>query len=161
MVCDMHRFDKRALSGADTILFAHPITARFQDVDAAGIVFYARIVTWFHDAYFAFLASAGIDMPALIADGEVIAPMAHVEADYFSPVRFGDAMLAEIVAAHVDGAALALGFRLVRSDEKREVVSVGQQVHLCVDRRTMTRVDVPADLVAGMQPLLDAAAPAG
>ena len=31
--------------------FTHHLPARFQDCDAAGIVFYARVFDYFHDAY--------------------------------------------------------------------------------------------------------------
>ena len=39
--------------------FTHRMLARFQDVDAAGIVFFARIFDYFHDAYVAFFAAHG------------------------------------------------------------------------------------------------------
>lgn len=134
-----HLFDKRALSEAPGEVFSHPLTVRFQDVDAAGIVFFARITAWFHDAYFSFLASRGLDLPAAIASGPYLAPMKHVEADFFRPVRFGDTLVAQVVRQHAEGSELTVGFRLLLGDE---VVAVGQQVHAFVDR-SFEKIDVP------------------
>lgn len=147
----MHHFDKHALSGAETSLFTHAARARFQDIDAAGIVFYARILVWCHDAWFAFLEDRGVDVPGLMRSAPAISPMAHAEADYFRPLRFGDRVDVDLVAAHVDGAEIALGYRLRRGDE---VVAVAQQAHLFVDRRRFTRVDVPGEMRALVAPIL-------
>ena len=152
----MHRFDKHDLSGAPTSHFTHAARARFQDIDAAGIVFYARILVWCHDAWFAFLEHQGVDMPAVLASAPVISPMAHAEADYFRPVRFGDRVAVELVAAHLDGAELALGFRLRRASGEGagEIIAVAQQAHLFVDRARFARTDAPAELVARLGSLL-------
>jgi 1,4-dihydroxy-2-naphthoyl-CoA hydrolase len=140
----MHRFDKRQLSAA-TPAFSYPVWARFQDVDAAGIAFFARIAIWFHDAYFAFLGERGCDMPRLIAGAPWMAPMVHSEADFLAPIHFGDRLLAQVVAAHLGDTELAVGFRLVRASGG-EVVAVGQQAHVFVERRSFQRVPVAPEM---------------
>lgn len=137
----MHRFDKRELSAGDPV-FSHPVTVRFQDVDAAGITFFARITTYFHDAYFAFLESRGCDLPGIIADAPYMAPMVHCEADFLEPLRFGDELAAQVVASRLEDSELTVGFRLVRRHAD-EVVAVGQQGHVFVDRADFTRIAAP------------------
>jgi len=144
----LHRFDPKALS-AGTPRFSHPVQVLFQDVDAAGIAFYARITTWFHDAWFAFLMDGGLDLPADLRDGPTLAPMRHAETDYFSPVRFGDRLLAQVVEVHLDGSDLAVGFRLVRADTGASVAT-GQQNHVFVSRDAFQRVEAPANWRAAL-----------
>lgn len=145
----MHRFDKRELSAGDPA-FRHPLTVRFQDVDAAGIGFFARITTYFHDAYFAFLASRGCDVPEIIAEAPYMAPMVHCEADFLRPLRFGDEVEAQVVAARLEGSELVVGFRLVRRDDGT-VAAVGQQGHVFVDRTDFTRVPAPEEFRAAFE----------
>lgn len=139
----LHRFDPKALS-AGTPRFSHPVQVLFQDVDAAGIAFYARITTWFHDAWFAFLMDGGLDLPTDLKSGPTLAPMRHTETDYFSPVRFGDRLEAEVVEVHLEGSNLTVGFRLVRAGTD-ESVATGQQNHVFVSRAAFERVEAPAN----------------
>lgn len=63
---------------------------RFQDVDAAGVVFFARYFDLVHDAYAAFLESRGHPLASMFATPAWILPLRHAEADYLRPLRLGD-----------------------------------------------------------------------
>ena len=136
----IHRYDKRELTRANPKAYRHPVAVRFQDIDAAGIVFFARIAEYFHDAYFAFLSDrGGIDLPRAMREASWVAPMLHVECDYFAPLCFGDRCVVEVVRAHLSGSDLSVGMRLLREGVPRgakeaEVVAAGQQAHRFVTR---------------------------
>ncbi|MBP7146127.1 MAG: acyl-CoA thioesterase [Acidobacteria bacterium] len=138
-----HRYTREELAGAERAAFGLALQARLQDVDAAGVVFFARVFEYFHDALMAFLESAGFPIPRLLHEGRVLSPIAHAEADYFQPVRFGDRLQAEVVKAHVEGSRVTIGYRLVRADSGVPV-AVGQTVHACVDAKTFARTELPA-----------------
>lgn len=125
--------------------FSCPLTARFQDCDAAGILFYARVFDYFHDAYVAFLATTAHPLPATLAARKVIAPMRHTEADYLRPIRFGDAIAVELVKARFEGSVLTLGYRVLGADGAP--AAIGQTVHVWVDAATFKRAAPPSDLV--------------
>ena len=125
--------------------FSHPLKARFQDCDAAGIAFYARIFDWFHDAYVEFLASIGHPLHETLTQGRWVAPMRHAEADYLRPIRFGDAVTVALVRARFEGSVLTLGYRV---DGAGGAAAVGQTVHVWVDPTSFKRVAPPEDLAA-------------
>ena len=62
----MHRFDRDELKLSRPQAFVDRRAIRFQDIDAAGIIFYPRVLEMFHDAYAAFLTFAG----SPLAEGE-------------------------------------------------------------------------------------------
>ena len=136
----IHRYDKRELTQPNPKAYRHPLTVRFQDVDAAGIVFFARIAEYFHDAYFAFLTErGGLDLPRAMREAGWVAPMLHLECDYFAPLGFGDRCVVEVVRARLDGSDLTVGMRLLRDrtgapSRAPEVVAAGQQAHRFVSR---------------------------
>jgi 1,4-dihydroxy-2-naphthoyl-CoA hydrolase len=138
----MHRFDRDELKLSRLHAFVDNRLIRFQDVDAAGIIFYPRVLEMFHDVYVAFLAFAGAPLPEVLRTGTWIAPVRHAEADYFKPLRFGDAVAVEICRAHLSETEATLGYRIARADGG-EVCVVGQVVHTFVDRATFKRTPIP------------------
>ena len=138
----MHRFDREELKRPSPHAFIDRRAIRFQDIDAAGIIFYPRVLEMFHDAYGAFLAFAGCPLASVVKAGKWIAPVRHAEADYFRPLRFGDEVDVEICRAHVTETEATLGYRVVRSGGE-EVCVVGQVVHTFVERSTFTRTAMP------------------
>src|SRR3712207_4391936 len=89
--------------------FEHRMAVKFQDVDAAGIVFYPRILEYFHDAYVAWLASLGVERAKVLAAPSWAAPIRKVEAEFLRPVTFGDVVGVGVVALAADGSDLAVG----------------------------------------------------
>lgn len=138
----MFRFDREDLKISRSHAFVDRREIRFQEIDAAGIIFYPRILEMFHDTYAAFLAAAGAPLREVMLADTWIAPVRHAEADYFKPLRLGDVIHVEICRAHVLETETTLGYRIVRA-QSGEVCVVGQVVHTFVDRATFKRVAMP------------------
>lgn len=138
------RFSAEELVGAaGEALFAMTRPVRFQEVDAAGTIYFARVLEYFGDAYVGLLGARGIDLPALLDQGSVVAPLAHAEADYLLPLRFGDETRVEVVATHVGETSIRLGYRARDPSDATRVHAVGQTAHVFVDRRTFKKCPVP------------------
>lgn len=138
----MHRFDRDELKLSRPHAFVERRAIRFQDIDAAGIIFYPRVLEMFHDTYAAFLAFAGRPLADVLNRDTWLAPVRHAEADYFKPLRFGDVVDLEICRALLTETEVTLGYRMARA-EGGEVCVVGQVVHTFVDRATFKRVPIP------------------
>ncbi|WP_438043651.1 acyl-CoA thioesterase [Sorangium sp. So ce128] len=118
---------------------------RFQDVDAAGIVFYPRVLEYFSDAYMIALKERGIDLPAMIAGGMIKLPLVHAEADYLLPLRFGDTIEVEVLAPKLGDTSFTVGYRVTMTTAGR-VAAIGQTVHVCIDGARFTPCPLPDDL---------------
>ncbi|WP_437681363.1 acyl-CoA thioesterase [Sorangium sp. So ce131] len=143
---------KRAFS-AEELKHAAPRLAverrsvRFQDVDAAGIVFYPRVLEYFSDAYLAALKERGVDVPGMIAGGGIKLPLVHAEADYLLPLRYGDAIEVEVLAPKLGDTSFTVGYRVTTAGG---VAAVGQTVHVCIDGARFTPRPLPDDLRAAL-----------
>lgn len=119
---------------------------RFQDVDAAGVIFYPRLLEYFNDAYLAYLSSVGQPLHASLGRTPWISPVRHAEADFLRPLRFGDAIEVAIVGAatrpETEPSEVTLGFRITRSAGD-EAAALGQVVHTFVDSKTFKRTPIP------------------
>jgi 1,4-dihydroxy-2-naphthoyl-CoA hydrolase len=133
-------------------LFALRRGVAFQDVDAAGIIFFARVFEYFHDAYVAHLAARGVDLARVIADGTWGAPLVHAEADYRRPLAFGDQISVQIADAHLGETAVTVHYRVAAADDDARVHCTGKTVHVFIDRATFRPRPVPPEVRAAFTP---------
>jgi YbgC/YbaW family acyl-CoA thioester hydrolase len=136
-------FSVEELKRGEGLLFTERRAVRFQDVDAAGIVFYPRVLEYFSDAYMAALKERGVDVPGLVASAELKLPLVHAEADYLLPLRFGDAIEIDVLAAKLGETSFTVGYRVSTAGR---VAAVGQTVHVCIDSASFKPRSLPDGL---------------
>ena len=75
---------------------------RFEEVDAAGIAFFARFFNWCHEAMERFFDGVEGGYVGLITRRKVGFPAVHTQADWRAPLRYGDVMRIDtsVVASH-------------------------------------------------------------
>lgn len=122
-------------------LFSCERDVLFQDIDAAGIVFFARLFDYCHDAFFAFLTARGLSMSKVMTDGVWGSPLAHAEADYAAPLRFGDHVRVEITSVDLGKTSMRVSSRVVESSGKIACSAI--LVHVFVNRATGRPCEVP------------------
>jgi YbgC/YbaW family acyl-CoA thioester hydrolase len=133
-------FERDEISSSKLVFASEERPIRFQDVDAAGTIYYARIFEYFGDVYVRMLNEAGLDMPRALLAREAASPLAHAEAQYLAPLVFGDRVTVKLVLARVGKTSTSYAYRV----EKGGVVAaVGQTVHVWIDPRTFSAVPVP------------------
>jgi 4-hydroxybenzoyl-CoA thioesterase len=96
--------------------FVHVHRVRFDEIDAAGIAYFAHFFTWCHDAMAAMLAPLDGGYPALVAVRRLGLPAVHVEADFASPLRFGDEVRVAVEVERIGTSSCSLRFDLARAD---------------------------------------------
>jgi YbgC/YbaW family acyl-CoA thioester hydrolase len=148
----MHRFDKKLLSRPVEHAFREERMVRFQDVDAAGVIFYPRAFEYFHDLYVSYLARIGLPLTEALETRSFAAPIRYCEAHYFKPLRFGDQVEVALVQAHLEQTEITLGFRVTRCSDG-QVAFVGQTVHTFVEPGSFSRIEAPAGLRAALSKL--------
>lgn len=126
------------------IALTRPI--RFEEVDAAGIVFFGRFLGYAHEAMELFFAGVEGGYPHLVTKRRVGFPAVHVDADYHAPLRYGDVLTIETTAAKIGRTSCTLAYRFVRQDG----VHAATVRHTCVlcDLDSMTKIAIPADVRA-------------
>ena len=79
---------------------------RFGDTDAAGVVYFAHLLRWCHEAYEESLEHFGVAAAEVFPTPgsllEVALPIVHCSADYFRPLVCGDAITIRLVPVRLD-----------------------------------------------------------
>jgi len=138
-------------------VFHHVLSARFQDIDGAGILFFGRNFDYFHDAYVAFLEALEMPLHKNLDNEDYLIPLVHAEADFAAPIRFGDRCDVQIRVARLGTSSYTLGYTLV--GEQEQVLTHGQTVHCCVDRKTFASCPLPERLKLALAPYIEATNP--
>ena len=122
---------------------------RFDEVDAAQILFFARFFNYAHDAMEAFFGQLPGGYVDLINTRKVGLPAVHVEADFINPLRFGDVARIEVVVTRIGRSSVSFRHAMSRLRDDARVAVV---THVCaaVDLTHMKSVPIPDDMRALM-----------
>ena len=130
------------------MMFSAARRVRFQDIDAAGILFFARAFEYFHDAYAALLEARSIDLPAIIRERRWGAPLAHAEADFKTPMRYGDRVVVAILRGVVGTTSLKVFYEVRAEDDATRVHCTGMTAHVFIDLASFATRGVPDEVRA-------------
>jgi len=133
--------------------YVHVHRVRFDEVDAAGIVYFARFFTWCHDATEAMLATVDGGYVGLVTERRLGFPAVHVEADYAAPLRFGDAVSIAATVERLGKSSIALRFELTSASDGDHVATLRHVVAL-TDLDAMRARPLPDDVRAVLEQFL-------
>lgn len=91
------------------------LVVRFGDIDEAGIVYFPRMVNYFHVAmeeYFG--AVLEIDYPTFLAEHRLGLPTVRLEVDFLHPLRYGDRIQVEVEIEKVGTTSIVWRYRIYR-----------------------------------------------
>jgi 4-hydroxybenzoyl-CoA thioesterase len=120
---------------------------KFEDVDAAGIVFFARFVTYAHEAMEHFFAPLEGGYARLILERRVGFPAVHVDMSFTAPARYGDVLRIETRVKKVGNRSVVFQYRMFLVGNGALSAEVTHTV-VVSDLRTITSCDMPADVRA-------------
>lgn len=132
--------------------FTYIVPVRFHEVDSAGIVFFARIIQYHHDAYEAWSRAIGWPLDPSIWERGYGLPLVHAEADFSSPIRLGQEVHVSLRPTAIGTKSMTVRSELNGADGER--LAVVTTVHCCVDPRTKQPVPIPEGLRRAIEPYL-------
>jgi 1,4-dihydroxy-2-naphthoyl-CoA hydrolase len=131
--------------------FIYQRTVRFQDTDAAGVVYFANILAMCHEAYEASLAESGVDLRSFFRGTEVAMPIAHGDVDFFRPLFCGDRLNIHLTPNLLSDSEFSIAYAIFLADRLDKAVSKAETRHVCIDPITRTRRNYPAEIAHWLQ----------
>jgi len=125
--------------------FRTSVPVRFGDVDHAGIVFYPQFFIYFHEAFEQFFNDAGMAYHVLLGERHVGFPTVHIETDYKTPLKYGDALDVELSVPRIGRRSATFRYAGYRHHDGKHAVTAAITC-ACVDMGTMTPIAIPDDL---------------
>jgi 1,4-dihydroxy-2-naphthoyl-CoA hydrolase len=127
--------------------FKYEYTIQFRDTDAAGVVYFANIISICHVAYESSLIESGIDLKFFVNNFEFAVPVTHVSADFFRPLYCGDRVIIELTPVLNDSCRFEINYQILSSNSQvidRSLISATAITkHVVIDPGTRQRKDFP------------------
>lgn len=130
---------------------------RFEDVDPAQIVFFARFLSYAHEAMERFFGELEGGYPKLTGERKIGMPAVHIETRFQAPLRYGDTARIETTIAKLGRRSAVLHYRMFRERDGALAADV-QHTVVCSDLTALASCDMPADVRALFEAHLEAPA---
>jgi 4-hydroxybenzoyl-CoA thioesterase len=133
--------------------FRAPIRVCFGDIDNAGIVYYPRVMHYFHLSMEEFFGTElKIGYAEVIHSRKVSLPTVHLESDFLRRLAYGDRIDMEVSVLRIGRTSITWGYRGYRVAEQEELVVRGHNVTVCVNSDTFEKLEVPEWLRKALLP---------
>jgi YbgC/YbaW family acyl-CoA thioester hydrolase len=135
-------------------------TVRFDEVDIAGVVFFARYLNYGHEAMEDFFAGFEGGYAGLVKSRGVGFPAVNAEVTYTASLRLGDPFFIDTSVLHIGNTSCVFGYRIWRSGPDGTELDCARIRHTCVvcNLPAMTKLAIPSDIRAHLSAHLQAEA---
>jgi len=101
------------------------VRVRFQEVDPLRVVWHGHYLSYFEEGRTAFGRAYGFGYDTILEAG-FVAPIVHVELDYFLPARFDQVLQVVTRMHHDEGARIQFTYRIL--SEEGQKLTTGRSV---------------------------------
>ncbi|MDR7897934.1 thioesterase family protein [Thermosynechococcus sp. JY1334] len=126
-------------------------TVHFADTDAAGVVYFANLLRFCHEAYEDVLAQLGVDLRQFFSNNGLIVPITEAQVRFLKPLYCGDRLRVTIDPQRLDHSRFQLTYTLYNAGGDR--VAIAQTQHICLQERQ--RVAIPEPLSRWLKSALE------
>lgn len=113
-------------------------TIHLEDTDAAGVVYFARLLSICHYAYEAAIAQAGVELAQVLAKGELAIPIVEAQIRFFAPLCLGDEITIEVVPTTIEASQFQVNYTIYKLGGDRPI-SQASTHHVCINPKTRQR----------------------
>lgn len=128
--------------------FIYHRTVYFQDTDAAGVVYFANVLSICHEAYEASLAASDINLKDFFTNPSVAFPIVHANVDFFRPVFCGDKLEISLIPQEISVNKFEINYEIMVSEV---VVAKAITRHVCIDVNSRNKQDLSGEIMQWLE----------
>jgi len=117
----------------------------FADTDAAGVVYFANVLRFCHEAYEDLLQQLGLNLQQFFSGHHIIVPITEAQVRFLAPLYCGDRVRIIVTPAAVEGSRFQLSYRLLRL-EGGDRVAMAHTHHVCLAMPERHKAPLPPPL---------------
>ena len=128
--------------------FIYQRTVRFQDTDAAGVVYFANALAMCHEAYEESLATSGINLKLFFSNPNVAIPIVHASVDFFRPMFCGDKVSIHLSPCQLGNDNFEINY-IIMSAERQVTKAITR--HVCINPVSRSRQELSNEMMLWLQ----------
>lgn len=130
--------------------FVYPRMIQFRDTDAAGVVYFANVLSICHEAYEASLIAAGIELRSFFSTAAIAIPITSARVDFFKPMFCGDRIEVQLTPIAITEQKFSVAYQIAANSSESPLAKAVTE-HLCIDRTTRRRQPLTAEVQHWLQ----------
>ncbi len=131
--------------------FSYQRSIKFADTDAAGVVYFANLLSICHEAYEEYLVQDfNVNLPTFFQDKLTAIPIIHAEIDFVKPLFCGDRILVFIIPQLINDKVFEISYEIHKDNM---IVAKALTRHICINPKTRKTQSLP-DIFLENFPLL-------
>jgi 1,4-dihydroxy-2-naphthoyl-CoA hydrolase len=133
------------------VIFTHLRPVYLADTDAAGVVYFNRLLEMCHEAYEVWLMERGLSLQTLIQQGQLAIPLIHAAIDFLAPAHCGDRLEISLQVHQASEHRFICDYQFQRAaPEPRILIARAQTQHLCIALPSRQKCPLPPDWQAAI-----------
>jgi 1,4-dihydroxy-2-naphthoyl-CoA hydrolase len=119
----------------------------FGDTDAAGVVYFAKVLVICHEAYEAAIAQAGINLREFFNSSSPIAmPIVSAQVDFFQPMYCGDRLLINLLPEILSSSTFKIDYQIFSREDQTKLIAKASTKHTCIDSKLRSLQPFPPEI---------------
>ncbi len=124
-------------------------TVQLRDTDAAGVVYFANLLSICHEAYEESIRSAKIDLKTFFTNSQVIVPIIHAEIDFKRPLFCGEEIEITLKPILLTQNQFSIDYQVWQTLlTNGQEVAKAKTIHVCIEPNTRLRQCLPESLLS-------------
>jgi 1,4-dihydroxy-2-naphthoyl-CoA hydrolase len=123
--------------------FTHQRTVRFSDTDAAGVVYFANVLNFCHEAYEESLTASGISLKQFFTNPVVAIPITNTTVDFYRPMYCGDKLTIQLTPQQLDINRFEINYKI---SSLETLTSIATTKHICINPLTRSKIELPREI---------------
>jgi 1,4-dihydroxy-2-naphthoyl-CoA hydrolase len=125
--------------------FTYHRTIRFSDTDAAGVVYFAKVLSICHEGYEASLAASGINLQSFFNNETVAIPIIHASVDFWRPMFCGDSIIILLTPQPLSEHTFEIAYQIVAASSEQPLAKAMTR-HVCIAPSTRKKIQLPDEV---------------
>ncbi|MEO0852218.1 MAG: thioesterase family protein [Cyanobacteria bacterium J06648_11] len=112
--------------------FQYERSIHLRDTDAAGVVYFAHVLSMCHEAYEASLQEADVDITSFLAKDAIALPITRATVDFRRPMRCGEVYIIRATPQVLSDSSFEISYTLHCSDRPDTLSSQATTEHVAI-----------------------------
>ncbi len=122
------------------MIFSHSRIIHFADTDAAGVVYFAQVLSLCHEAYESALAGHGINLREFFSCPDWAIPIVHSSVDFYRPLYCGDSIVITGQPRQTSNHSYTISYQI---HVQEALAAEGVTKHVCIHPQGRQRQVLP------------------
>ncbi len=126
-------------------------TIHFSDTDAAGVVYFAALLSICHEAYENALQVKGIDLNTFFTSSDIAIPIVHADIDFYQPLFCGDRIQIHLQTIQLNETEFEIKYQVFFENNLDKLIAKATTKHVSINSKLRQRTPLSLSIIKWLE----------